>query len=32
MNEDHGDIGVGTGPQKGLGFVGVYGVSFLTAY
>jgi omega-6 fatty acid desaturase (delta-12 desaturase) len=31
MNEDHGDMDVGTGPDKGLGFVGVYGVSFLTA-
>ena len=32
MNEDHGDMGVGSGPHKGLDFVGVYGVSFLTAY
>ena len=31
MNEDHGDIDVGHGPDKGLGFIGVYGVSFLTA-
>ncbi|HSB97903.1 MAG TPA: fatty acid desaturase [Spongiibacteraceae bacterium] len=31
MNADHGDQAIGSGPDKGLGFVGVLGVSFLTA-
>jgi acyl-lipid omega-6 desaturase (Delta-12 desaturase) len=31
MNADHGDQTIGSGPDKGLGFIGVLGVSFLTA-
>lgn len=32
MIEESGDMDVGQGRDKGLGFVGVYGVSFLTAF
>lgn len=32
MVEESGDMDIGQGRDKGLGFVGVYGVSFLTAF